>query len=182
MEAIAKAAGVTFKLNETASSILLRANRRAAAGAIQGAIDQIEALLPFVQPHFEVHGIAVSGRTVIGGAPFEVEDAVGRDSTQVGVDALGRPIGAVGAQVIPKSEDGVGKSRGRQTGIDIVTIGAGELKVAVGADPGAGEGLSVERVGERKRDGSSKIVPMVADVTSAGNDSGACGLGDGVGG
>src|SRR5439155_16052261 len=139
-----------------------------------------KTLPPFVEPHLKVDGTA-SGRVIeIRGAPFDVEDAVGRRTAEAGIDALGRAESAVSAQVGTESEDGVVKSRGGQTDIEIVGIGAAELEVAIGADAGGGEGLPVVSVGERKGDCGSDVVAVVADIGSAWDDGSARGLRDGI--
>src|SRR5207245_2520999 len=101
--------------------------------------------------------VPIARRLVIGGSPLDVEDAVGRDSTGAGEDALRGGNGSIRAQIIPKGEDGVGERRDGQAGVGKIVVGAGKLDVAVGAEGGAGEALGVDRVGERKADGRSDI-------------------------
>ena len=52
-------------------------------------------------------------------------------------------------------------------------IGGRELRIAVGRQIDAGEGLVVQRVREGQRDGGYRIIPVIADVGRAWHDAAA---------
>jgi hypothetical protein len=52
-------------------------------------------------------------------------------------------------------------------------ISGRELGIAVGRQIDAGEGLVVQGVSERQRDGGDRIIPVVADVHRARHDTAA---------
>ena len=137
-----------------------------AGGALgHDAVDHVEALLAFVEAHLVVGGAAAGE---VGGAPLDVEDAVGRRAGDGGEDAhAGADIGAL---VVPVGEDGVvvgAEVGGRgETGVDVAArlVDGQELQLAVGGGVGRGEALPVERVGERQGNRvsqSSQALPVL---------------------
>ena len=52
-------------------------------------------------------------------------------------------------------------------------IGCRELRIAVGRQINAGEGLILQRVREGQRNGGHRIIPVIADVGGARHDAAA---------
>jgi hypothetical protein len=52
-------------------------------------------------------------------------------------------------------------------------IGGCELRIAVGRQINAGEGLIVQTVREWQRDGGDRIIPVIADIGRAWHDAAA---------
>ena len=102
--------------------------------------------------------------------PLNVEDAVGSSATYRGeyaepaVDQI---------QVIPIRVDGVVVGEPRQALVGKGRIGGCELGIAIGRQIDRGEGLVVQRVREGQRDGSHRIIPVIAYVGGAWHDAAA---------
>ena len=116
----------------------------------------------------------------VDSAPFDVEDPVGRSAGYRGENAAGStresraPGVCIGALVIPVREDGVVVGGPRQrTDIGEGRIGSRKLRITVGRHCDAVEGLVVQRVGERQRDGGRLIVPVIAGVSRTWHDAAA---------
>ena len=93
---------------------------------------------------------------------------------QVPPGKAAHPLLRIGALVIPVREDGVVVGGPRQrTDIGKGRIGSRELSITVGRHCDAVEGLVVQRVGERQRDGGRLIVPVIAGVSSTWHDTAA---------
>jgi hypothetical protein len=58
----------------------------------------------------------------------------------------------------------------RQALVSEGRIGGCELRIAVGRQINAGEGLIVQTVREGQRDGGHRIIPVIADVRRARHD------------
>src|SRR5206468_3972979 len=77
LQAGGEAAGEAFELGEQGRArVSLHAHGGVAAGLVRLPIDDVEPVLPFVQPHLEVGYLG--GVVEVDGAPLDVEDAVGR--------------------------------------------------------------------------------------------------------
>ena len=129
------------------------------------AVDHVKACLPLVQPQLEV-GIAAP-REVLR-PPLNVEDAVRRSATyrceytEPTVDQI---------QVVPVREDRVVVGGPWQALVGKGRVSGRELRVAIGRQINAGEGLIVQRVREGQRDGGDRIIPVIADVGRAWHDT-----------
>ena len=140
--------------------------------------DHIKAILTLIQPQFVVSSRGRSSK--IHSAPFDIEDPVGRSARHRGEDTAGSTresraaAVSIGALVIPVGKDGVVMSGPRQrTDVGEVRGGSRKLRIAVGGHCDAVEGLVVQGVGERQRNGGYLIVPMIAAVGRPCHDAAA---------
>jgi hypothetical protein len=145
--------------------VFLHSRRRAGIAPTHGAVDYVKACLPLIQPQLEV-GAAAPWEVLC--TPFDVEDAVGRSATYR-CEYAGRAIDQI--QVVPVREDRVVVGGPRRTDVAEGSIGSRELGIAVGRKIDGGEGLVVQRVRERQRDGGDRIVPVIAYVGRAWHDT-----------
>ena len=106
-------------------------------GVGQCAVDDVEAALALIQPHFEVGS---AGPWVVLVAPLDVKDPVGRSATNRGKDARASHYRV---QVVPVGEDGVHMGYARQAGIGEDRGTATELQCAVGVRIRSGKALVV---------------------------------------
>ena len=119
------------------------------------------------------------GVSEIHGTPFDIEDTVGRSARNRRVNAAGAaripraasPTQIICAQVIPVREHSVIVSEPRQANVGKGRIRGRELRIAVGGQINAGEGLIVQRVREGQRNGGHRIIPVIADVGRAWHDA-----------
>src|SRR5207244_6820661 len=97
--------------------------------------------------------------------PFYIEDAVGRaadyrrENPAAGWECAASRIG-IGAQIVPMHEHGSVQDRCGQTVINVRSITAHELQVAIAAKIGLGIRLSVKRYREREVNGRYTVVGM----------------------
>jgi hypothetical protein len=131
----------------------------------QCAVDHIEATLPLVQPQLEV-GTAAP-REILR-PPLNVEDAVGSTAAYRCEDP--KPtIDQI--PVVPVRVDRVVVSGPWQALVGEGRVRGCELRIAVGRQIDAREGLVVQGVRERQRDGGDRIIPVIADVRRARHDT-----------
>jgi len=123
--------------------------------------------LPLVQPQLKVR--TATSREVLG-APFNVEDAVGRSATYRSEDTKSA-VDQI--QIVPVWEDRVVVSGPRQTLVGEGRIGSCELRIAVRRQINAREGLIVQTVREGQRDGGHRVISVIADIGRAGHDTAA---------
>ena len=128
-------------------------------------VDHVEATLPLVQPQLDV-GTAAA-REVLR-PPLNVEDAVGSSATyrceyaEPTVDQI---------EVVPVWEDRVVMGSPRQALVGEGGIGGHELGITVGRQIDAGESRAVQGIREGQRDRGYRIIPVIADVGGARNDT-----------
>ena len=109
----------------------------------------------------------------INGAPLDVEDTIRRTAGYRGVNAAGatgvsRAAGhGIGAQVVPVWEDGVVVREQWQANVAKGGIRGRELGIAVGRDIDARVRLVIQRVTEWYRETGYRIVPVIAAVRRA---------------
>ncbi len=131
------------------------------------AVDHVKAWLPFIQPQLEA-GTAAPREVLC--PPLNVEDTVGSSATyrceytEPTVDQI---------QVVPVRVDRVVVGGPWQALVGKGRIGCRELRIAVGRQINAGEGLIVQRVREGQRNGGHRIIPVIADVGRAWHDAAA---------
>src|SRR5262245_23274970 len=141
--------------------VLLHSGCSAGVATSHCAVNHVKACLTLVQPQLEP-GIAAT-REVLR-PPLDVKDAVGRSATyrceyaKPGVDQI---------QVVPIRVDRVVMSGPRQALVGEGGIGGCKLRVTVGRQIDARKCLIVDRVREGQRDGSNRIIPVIADVRRA---------------
>lgn len=160
------------------SVVSLHSRRCASVAASHRAIDHIEVSLPLIQPQFVVSRRGRSSE--VNGAPFNIEDPVGRSARHRGEDTAysareaRAPGVSIGALVVPVGKDGVVVSGPRQRAdVGKSRIGSRKLGIAVGRHVDAGKGLVVQGVRERQRDVSYLIVPMIATIGRPSDDAAA---------
>ena len=108
---------------------------RATVALIHRTVNNIETILPFVQPQLEIRSLA--GITEIDGAPFDVEDAVRRSAGNRRINATGAAgvsraaAVCIRAQIIPVRVDAVVVVGPWQTDIGECRVGTRELGVAI---------------------------------------------------
>jgi hypothetical protein len=146
--------------------VLLHSRRRAGITPSHGAVDHVKACLPLVQPQLEVG--AAAPREVLR-PPLNVEDAVGRTPAYRGEYA--KPA-VDQIEVVPVRVDRVVVGGPWQALVGEGGIGGRELRIAVGRQIDAGEGLVVQAVREWQRNGDHCIIPVIAGVGRAWHDSG----------
>ena len=129
------------------------------------AVDHVKAWLPpLVQPQLDA-GTTAAGEVLC--PPFNVEDTVGSSATyrceytEPTVDQI---------QVVPVRVDRVVVGGPWQALVGKGRIGCRELRIAVGRQINAGEGLIVQRVRERQGHGGHRIISVIAYIHSAGHD------------
>ena len=129
------------------------------------SLDHIEATLSLVQPQLDVGSAAP--REVLC-PPLNVEDPVGSGATYRGkyaepaVDQI---------QVVPVWVDGVIVGGPREALVGKFRIGRHELRIPVGRQIDAGESRAVQAIREGQRDGSDRIIPVIANVRGAWHDA-----------
>jgi hypothetical protein len=116
----------------------------------------------------------------VNGAPFDIEDPVGRSARHRGEDAASStresraPGLRIGALVVPVREDGVVVGGPRQRAdVGKSRVGSRELRIAVGRHVDAVKGVIVQGVRERQRNGGYLIVPVIAAINRAWDDAAA---------
>ena len=120
---------------------------RASVALIHRAVNDIETILPFVQPQLEVGRL--TGIAEIDGAPFDVEDAVRRSTGNRRVNAtvairVSRAAAVcIRAQIIPVRVNAVVVVGPWQTNVGECRICRRELGISVGRDIHAVESLVV---------------------------------------
>jgi len=129
------------------------------------AVDHIEATQPLVQPQLQV-GTAAP-REILR-PPLNIEDAVRSTATYRGEYA--KPT-VDQIQVVPIRVNGEAMARPRQALVGECRVRRCELGIAVGRQIDAREGLLVQGVRERQRDGGDRIIPVIADVRRSGHDT-----------
>ena len=129
------------------------------------SIDNIEATQSFVQPQLEIR--AAAPREVLR-PPFNVEDAVGSSATYR-CEYAKPTVNQI--QVVPVRVDREVVGEPRQALVGKGGIRGHELGIAVGRQIDAGESRAVQAIRERQRDGGDRIIPMIADVRCAWDDT-----------
>jgi hypothetical protein len=151
-------------LNESAV-ISLHSRCGRCVAVTHGSIDHIEATLSLVQPQLDV-GAAASRKVLC--PPFNVENPVGSTATyrseyaEPGVDQI---------QVVPVRIDGVVVGTPRQADVSKRRIGSQELGIAIGRQIDARENRAVQGIREGQRDGSHRIISVIANVRGAWHDT-----------
>jgi hypothetical protein len=129
------------------------------------AVDHVEATLPLVQSQLQI-GTATA-REVLR-PPLDVKNAVGSRSTYRCEDAE-PTIDQI--EVVPVREDGVVVGGPWQALISKGRIGSQELRVTIRRQIDAGESRAVQRIREWQRDGSDRVIPVIADVGCTWHDA-----------
>jgi hypothetical protein len=148
--------------------VLLYSGSRARVAIGHCAVDHVEASLPLIQPQLEVGTAAPALPDEVLRTPLNVEDAVRRTATyrreyaKPTVDQI---------QVVPIREDHVVVVGQRQALGEEDRIRGRELRIAVGRQIDAREGLVVQRVREGQRDGDHCIIPVIASVGRPWHDA-----------
>ena len=143
------------------------------------AVDHVKAWLSsLVQPQLEVSSRGRSSK--IHGAPFDVEDPVGRSARHRGEDTAGSTwerraaTVCIGALVVPVREYRVVMTGTRQrTDMGKSGVCSRELRIAVGRYVDAVKGLVVQSVRERQWNVGYLIIPMIAAIGRPWHDAAA---------
>jgi len=117
----------------------------------------------------------------INGAPFNVEDTIGRSTRHRGVNAAGparetcaaSPPQIIGALVVPVREDGAVVVEPGQTHVGKVGTCSRKLGIAIGRHIDACVSRATGRIRERQHDVGYYIIPVIARVRCAWHDTAA---------
>ena len=151
-------------LNESGVVSLYPRSGRCVA-VVHSTVDHIEATLPLVQPQLKV-GTAAA-REVLR-PPLNVKDTVGsratyrREYAEPAIDQI---------EVVPVWENSVVMGSPRQAVVSKRRICGHKLGITVGRQIDAGESRAVQGIREGQRDRRYRIIPVIADVGGARNDT-----------
>jgi hypothetical protein len=118
----------------------------------------------------------LGGVVEIDGAPFDVEDSIGRTPGHRRENAAGPAWEARAARVYIRAlvvkvwEDAVVVGEPRQANVSEGGICSRELGIAVGRQIDARVRVAIERVSEGERDGGYQIIRVIADVRRPRHD------------
>ena len=147
--------------------VLLHSSCGAGVAVSHRAVDDVEATLPLVQPHFKI-GAAAPWEVLA--AVLDVKDAVG-SSTANGGKYPKATVYVV--QIVPVRQDEVGLAGVGQACVSKRTQRVHELLSTIGVHTHCGKRLIVQRIRERQRYHGRAIVAMIAGVRSAWHNTAA---------